>query len=99
MSDPLTRLNTALEGCYRVEREFGEGGMATVGLAETLKHERQIAVKVLKPELAPVLGGERFLAEIKSAHPGDLTNDVSRASTPPAPYSCLRHERASDTRS
>ena len=66
MSDPITRLNTALEGRYEIEREIGEGGMATVYLARDLRHERQVAVKVLRPELAAVVGAERFLAEIKT---------------------------------
>jgi serine/threonine-protein kinase len=47
--DPITRLNAALEGCYRIERQLGEGGMATVYLADDLKHERKVALKVLKP--------------------------------------------------
>jgi len=64
MSDPATRLNAALEGRYRIERELGEGGMATVYLADDLRHQRRVAVKVLKPELAAVVGAERFLAEI-----------------------------------
>ena len=67
MSDPITRLNAALEGRYRIERELGEGGMATVYLADDLKHERKVALKVLKPELAAVVGAERFLTEIKTA--------------------------------
>ncbi|MEJ2207373.1 MAG: hypothetical protein P8170_25145, partial [Gemmatimonadota bacterium] len=62
MSDSITRLNAALQGRYRIERELGEGGMATVYLAADLKHERSVALKVLKPELAAVVGGERFLA-------------------------------------
>ncbi len=66
MLDSITRLNAALEGRYRVEREIGEGGMATVYLADDLKHERKVALKVLKPELAAVVGAERFLAEIKT---------------------------------
>ena len=49
-SDPISRLNAALEGRYRIERELGEGGMATVYLADDLKHERKVALKVLKPE-------------------------------------------------
>jgi serine/threonine protein kinase/tetratricopeptide (TPR) repeat protein len=64
--DPIARLNTALEGLYRIERELGEGGMATVYLANDLKHERKVALKVLKAELAAVVGAERFLAEIKT---------------------------------
>jgi serine/threonine-protein kinase len=66
MSDAIPRLNAALEGRYRIERELGEGGMATVYLADDLKHERKVALKVLKPELAAVVGAERFLAEIKT---------------------------------
>ena len=64
MSDPIARLNAALEGRYAIERELGEGGMATVYLADDLKHQRKVALKVLKPELAAVVGAERFLAEI-----------------------------------
>jgi serine/threonine-protein kinase len=64
--DPITRLNAALEGRYRIESELGEGGMANVYLADDLKHERKVALKVLKPELAAVVGAERFLAEIKT---------------------------------
>ncbi len=66
MSDPVTRLNAALKGRYTIERELGEGGMATVYLADDLKHERKVALKVLQPELAAVVGAERFLAEIKT---------------------------------
>ena len=64
--DPITRLKAALEGRYRIESELGEGGMATVYLADDIKHERKVALKVLKPELAAVVGAERFLAEIKT---------------------------------
>ena len=66
MPDAVSRLSAALEGRYAIERELGEGGMATVYLADDLKHERKVALKVLKPELAAVVGGERFLAEIKT---------------------------------
>jgi eukaryotic-like serine/threonine-protein kinase len=62
----LERLTAALVGRYRVERELGRGGMATVYLADDLRHERKVALKVLKPELAAVVGAERFLAEIKT---------------------------------
>ncbi|MEJ2504408.1 MAG: serine/threonine protein kinase, partial [Gemmatimonadota bacterium] len=62
----IERLNSALEGRYRIERELGQGGMATVYLAEDLKHDRKVALKVLKPELAAVVGGERFLTEIRT---------------------------------
>ncbi len=53
---PVTRLNAALEGRYAIQRELGEGGMATVYLADDLKHNRKVALKVLKPELAAVVG-------------------------------------------
>ena len=66
MSDPVARLNAALEGRYAIERELGTGGMATVYLADDIKHERKVALKVLKPELAAVVGAERFLGEIKT---------------------------------
>jgi len=66
MTDILTRLNTALEGRYVVERELGAGGMATVYLARDLRHDRPVALKVLRPELAAILGGERFLQEIRT---------------------------------
>ena len=59
-----TRLATALADRYRIDRELGQGGMATVYLAEDLKHKRSVAIKVLKPELAAVLGAERFVQEI-----------------------------------
>ena len=59
------QLNAALAGRYVIERHIGEGGMATVFLARDLKHDRQVALKVLKPELGAVLGVERFLSEIK----------------------------------
>jgi serine/threonine-protein kinase len=65
VSDPLERLRTALADRYDVEREIGSGGMATVYLAKDLKHARQVAVKVLRPELAVKLGAERFLHEIR----------------------------------
>ncbi len=64
MTDPLTRLSAALADRYRIDRELGQGGMATVYLAEDLKHKRHVALKVLKPELAAVLGAERFVQEI-----------------------------------
>ena len=65
MTDVPERLARALEDRYRIERPLGEGGMATVYLAHDLKHERPVALKVLRPELAAVVGAERFLAEIR----------------------------------
>jgi eukaryotic-like serine/threonine-protein kinase len=62
----IERLSAALADRYRIERELGQGGMATVYLAEDLKHHRKVAVKVLRPELAAVIGADRFLAEIKT---------------------------------
>jgi serine/threonine-protein kinase len=64
MTNALARLTIALSDRYRLERELGQGGMATVYLAEDLKHKRRVAIKVLKPELAAVLGAERFVQEI-----------------------------------
>ena len=60
------RLRSALADRYTIEREIGSGGMATVYLAQDLRHDRKVAVKVLKPELAAVVGTERFLAEIRT---------------------------------
>ena len=73
MKPLLERLAGALADRYRIERELGQGGMATVYLAEDLKHNRQVAIKLLKPELSAVLGPERFEREIATlarlAHP------------------------------
>ena len=66
MPDIFDRLKTALADRYTIEHEIGSGGMATVYLAEDLKHHRKVAVKVLRPELAAVLGPERFLREIET---------------------------------
>ena len=64
MPENTARLYGALADRYKIERHLGEGGMATVYLAEDLKHKRKVAVKVLRPELAAVLGAERFVQEI-----------------------------------
>lgn len=66
MSDP-SRLATALADRYRIERELGQGGMATVYLAHDIKHDRAVAIKVLRADLAQTLGAERFLREIQLA--------------------------------
>jgi serine/threonine-protein kinase len=76
MPEITSRLSVALSDRYRIERRLGEGGMATVYLAEDLKHDRKVALKVLKPELAAVLGADRFVQEIKTTaglqHPNIL---------------------------
>src|SRR6476620_7116026 len=66
MSDVLPRITSALDTRYRITRPVGIGGMATVFLAHDLRHERDVAIKVLHPDLAAALGAERFLAEIKT---------------------------------
>jgi eukaryotic-like serine/threonine-protein kinase len=76
MSDPAQRLAKALEGRYTVGRELGRGGMATVYLAQDLKHDRRVAIKVLRAELGEVMGEQRFAREIdiaaKLTHPNIL---------------------------
>src|SRR2546422_11226223 len=77
MTDHSERVRASLAGRYTIERELGRGGMATVYLARDLKHDRLVAVKVLRPELAAALGAERFLGEIRLTaqlqHPHILT--------------------------
>jgi serine/threonine-protein kinase len=66
LTNALERLGTALAGRYRIERELGQGGMATVYLAHDVRHDRKVALKLLHPELSAILGAQRFLAEIKA---------------------------------
>jgi len=77
VADLLTQLRLALVDRYTLERELGAGGMATVYLAQDLKHDGEVALKVLRPDLAAVLGAERFLQEIRISakldHPHILT--------------------------
>ena len=72
-----TRLQSALAERYIIERELGSGGMATVYLARDIKHDREVALKVLRPDLSAVIGTERFLSEIRITaqldHPHILT--------------------------
>jgi len=94
MSEITERLRVAIADRYTIERELGAGGMATVYLAQDLKHDRKVALKVLRPELAAVLGADRFVQEIKTTaalqHPhilplfdsgtaGGLTDEASTA--------------------
>ena len=65
MAKPAEQLTSALSDRYAIERELGSGGMATVYLAQDLKHDRKVALKVLRPELTAALGAERFLREIR----------------------------------
>jgi serine/threonine-protein kinase len=67
MSELQQRLHNGLVGRYAIERELGEGGMAMVYLARDLRHDRKVAVKVLRPEISAEIGAERFLREIKMA--------------------------------
>ena len=62
----MARITAALSDRYRVERELGAGGMATVYLAHDIKHDRDVAIKVLHPDLGAALGAERFLSEIRT---------------------------------
>jgi serine/threonine-protein kinase len=76
VADSFDRLKSALSGRYAITRELGRGGMATVYLAEDLRHRRSVAVKVLEPDLAHAIGSSRFLREIEIAarlsHPNIL---------------------------
>ena len=65
MTEPIDGVGSSLSDRYRVDRELGEGGMATVYLADDVRHGRKVAIKIIRPEVAAALGTERFLAEIK----------------------------------
>jgi eukaryotic-like serine/threonine-protein kinase len=66
MTGSIDRLTAALADRYRIERELGHGGMATVYLTHDVRHDRRVAIKRLHPELAAASGGNRFLSEIKT---------------------------------
>src|SRR3954465_15884439 len=66
MTDIVSTLTQQLAGHYRIDRELGAGGMATVFLAHDLRHDRDVAIKVLHPDLGAAVGGERFLSEIRT---------------------------------
>jgi len=76
MTETAGRIAALLADRYRIEREVGAGGMATVYLAHDVRHHRKVALKVLRPELAAVIGAERFLSEIRATanlqHPNIL---------------------------
>jgi serine/threonine protein kinase len=88
MSNAADRLSTALSDRYRLERELGQGGMATVYLAEDLKRARKVAIKVLHPELSAVSGSDRFLTAIKVTaslqHP-HILGPTDSGAVPPVP--------------
>ncbi len=70
MTDLLESLKAALTDRYTIEHEIGRGGMATVYLAEDLKHDRKVAIKVLRPDIAEVIGSDRLLHEIIKSQRG-----------------------------
>jgi serine/threonine-protein kinase len=76
---PLPRLVAALADRYRIERELGAGGMATVYLAEDVRHKRKVAVKVLRSELAVTMGPDRFRSGIRATGPRSSIEPRSRA--------------------
>ena len=100
MTEGAARLSAALADRYRIERELGAGGMATVYLAEDLRHGRKVAIKVLRPELAAVIGAERFVREIRTIaalqHPHILgLIDSGVAEVEPARGQGVEHSTAS----
>ena len=91
MTDLLDSLRTALEGRYAVERLIGQGGMATVYLARDSRHDRPVAIKVLRPELAASLGADRFLREIRVAAHLQHPNILALYDSGEAPVPLLCH--------
>src|SRR5690349_14068670 len=109
MPDAPERLRELLTDTYRIEREIARGGMATVYLAHDVRHDRQVALKVMDPEIAQAVGPERFLREIKLAaklsHPNILTVHASGESggylwyvMPYVDGQTLRHRLEKDSR-
>src|SRR5215204_486556 len=84
MADPFAELSAALGDDYRVERELGAGGMATVYLADDVRHHRRVAIKVLRRDLAAALGADRFLREITVE--GGVPRRVVRFDDPARPW-------------
>ena len=83
MTSPTERLNTALAGRYRIERHLGEGGMASVYLCDDIKHDRKVALKLLKPELAAVLAPSGLCRRSRPRRPCSIR--TLRASPPSCP--------------
>ena len=92
MTDVRAQLQATIGAAYTIERELGAGGMATVYLAHDLKHDRDVAIKVLHPDLGAALGGERFLTEIRTTarlqHPHILPLFDSGTADGLLPMSC-----------
>ncbi len=77
MTTTFDQLKTALAESYDLEKEIGQGGRATVYLARDVKHERQVAIKVLKPELSLAVGAERFLREARRARLSTISDTAT----------------------